>query len=61
MRGETVIEKHLRLQKQADELVEKIDFNVGSDAGREALREPRLVEALQQLMESKQQAGPYQE
>ena len=27
MRGETAIEKHLRLQKQADELAEKIDFN----------------------------------
>ena len=27
MRGETAIEKHLRFQKQADELSEKIDFN----------------------------------
>ena len=27
MRGETAIEKHLRLQKQADELAENIDFN----------------------------------
>ena len=44
MRGETAIEKHLRLQKQADELAQKIDFNVcsrsshtgpGSDAGLE--------------------------
>ena len=27
MRGETAIEKHLRLQKQTDELAEKIDCN----------------------------------
>ena len=27
MRGETAIEKHLRLQNQADEPAEKIDFN----------------------------------
>ena len=27
VRGETAIEKHLRLQQQADELAEKIDFN----------------------------------
>ena len=27
MRGETAIEKNLRLQKEADELAEKIDFN----------------------------------
>ena len=27
MRGERAIEKHLRLQRQADELEEKIDFN----------------------------------
>ena len=27
LRGETAIEKHLRLQKRADELAEKIDFN----------------------------------
>ena len=38
MRGETVIEKHLLLQKQADELAEKIDFNAcGSDAGQETV------------------------
>ena len=65
-RGDTAIEKHLRLQKQADDLAEKIDFNECVDV----LRTPELAvtqarklfesrgcwnAALQYLMESSKQ------
>ena len=63
MRGETAIKKHLRLQKQADELAEEIDFNACVHVLRTrdlaVTQAKKLLEirgwwkpALQELMES---------
>ena len=66
MRGETAIEKHLRLQNQADELAEKIDFNACVHVRRTrdlAVTQAKMLfesrgwwkPALQELMESSKQ------